>query len=307
MKKYVLIVNPKAGMNRHRLGAADVIPSFEDEDVEIIEKTTLRGGHAVEIAREWAGKCDAIICCGGDGTYNEVVNGIVKSGSETKTPVIYLPCGSTNDFANTLKLPMTPPEAAKLLRRGSTHDIDVGSIDDTQFTYVASFGIGTPLSYSTSQKAKNIIGYPAYIINGFVLHFFPIITSLKPTHMKIETDDGRVFEGNYYLGFISNTLKVSGMFNFDTLGVKLDDGLFEVMLVENINAANIVPLFLKVLKKDFDHDNLTMFKASGLKITSDEPVKWSIDGERYDSDKNCEIKVLHKAIRLVSGESELLG
>ena len=307
MKKYVLIVNPKAGMNRRRLGAADVIPSFEDPDVEIIEKTTLRAGHATEIAMQWAGKCDAIICCGGDGTYNEVVNGLIKSGSEIKTPVIYLPCGSTNDFANTLKLPMTPSDAAGLLRAGSMHDIDVGSIDNTQFTYVASFGIGTALSYSTSQKAKNLIGYPAYIINGFVLHFFPIITNLKATHMKIETDDGRQFEGDYYVGFISNTLKVSGMFNFDTLGVKLDDGLFEVMLVENINAANVVPLFRQVLKKNFDYDNITMFKTSGLKITTPEPVSWSIDGERYDSDKNCEIKVLPRAVRLVSGDSELLG
>lgn len=304
MKKYVLIVNPKAGMNKHRLTAADILPAFSAPDVEIIEKTTLRGGHATEITMEYAGKCDAIIVSGGDGTYNEVLNGMIKSGQ--KTPVVYLPCGSTNDFANTLKLPMKPADAAELLRKGSMHEYDVGQIGDTQFSYVASFGIGTSVSYSTSQKAKNIFGHLAYIVNGFVLNFFPIMTNLKPTHLRFETAEGDVYEDDYFLVFVANTVSVSGIFDLKPFGVKLNDGLFEVMLVRGLTPSNIIPALMRILKKDYSGDNIVIFKTAGLKVIADHPLNWAIDGECFDCGETCEIKVLPKAVTLVSEKTELI-
>lgn len=303
MKNVLMIINPCAGKNSKRINTGDIVKAFRTRDVECFEKTTTCRGDATQIAKKYADSYDAVICCGGDGTYNEVINGMMLSGADV--PLIYIPYGSTNDFANTLGLRGDPEETARMYVDGMINSFDVGKFNDRYFSYVASFGVGTEISYGTSQKVKNIMGHAAYIINGFVVHIIPILAHLKPIHMRIE-HDGEVLDDKFLFGAVSNTNEVSGIFKFDKCGIKMNDGLFEVLLVRNLNVAGVLSAFGKLLRQDYTGDQIMMFKTDSLKITTEEDVPWTLDGEYGGSHKEMEIGVCHNAINVVSPKNRFL-
>ena len=162
--------------------------AFPDGVFDFTIKYTTCQGDAINIARDFAREHDLVICCGGDGTLNETINGLMSAG--VSVPIGYLPMGSTNDLAATLGIPTKLKEAAELIASGHTNGYDVGDCNGHQFSYVACFGPGTKISYSTPQKMKNLLGYNAYMINGFFLHLIPALADVKPRHIKIEYDDG---------------------------------------------------------------------------------------------------------------------
>lgn len=303
MKRVLMIINPRAGKNSKRLDTGEIVKAFQNRDIECFEKTTTCQGDAVRIAEKYSAEYDAIVCCGGDGTYNEVINGMMKAGANI--PIIYLPYGSTNDFANTLGITKDPEKAVEMFLDNMIHRYDVGKFNDKYFSYIASFGIGTEISYNTSQKVKNLIGHAAYIINGFVLHAVPIIANLKAFHAKIEYDGG-VIEDDFYFGAVSNTNEVSGIFRFDKCGIKMNDGLLEVILIKDVKVSNVFPLLHKLLKQDYTGDNFIMFKTDKIKITTDEDVPWTLDGEFGGACKEVEIQDLKEAIQVVSPKGKFL-
>ncbi len=298
-----MIINPRAGKNSKRLNTGEIIKAFRARDIECFEKTTTCCGDAAEIAKKYASAYDAIVCCGGDGTYNEVINGMMQA--ESRSPIIYLPYGSTNDFANTMGITKDPEKAAQMYVDNMINAFDVGKFNDRYFSYIASFGVGTEISYGTSQKVKNLLGHAAYIINGFVLHIIPILANLKPTHMIIE-HDGETTEGDFYFGAIGNTNEISGIFKLDKCNIKMNDGLLEVLLVKDVNIMNIFSIFGKILSQNYTGDNIILFKTSKLKITADREVPWTLDGEYGGAYTEMEIEVQPKAINVVSPESRFL-
>ena len=151
-KKALLIVNPCAGKNRTRSDLGEIINAFPDGVFDFTIKYTTCQGDAVNIARDFAEGHDLVICCGGDGTLNETINGLMSAGANI--PIGYLPMGSTNDLAVTLGIPTKLNEAAELIASGHTNGYDVGDYNGHQFSYVACFGPGTKISYSTPQKIR---------------------------------------------------------------------------------------------------------------------------------------------------------
>lgn len=303
MKNVLMIINPCAGKNSKRLNTGDIVKAFRRHDIECFEKTTTCRGDATEIARKYASSYDVIACCGGDGTYNEVINGVMQSGAQV--PILYLPYGSTNDFANTLGITKDPEEAVQMYVDNMINQFDVGQFNDRYFSYIASFGVGTAISYNTPQSFKNHLGHAAYLINGFVLNLIPILKNLKPVHMKIEYDDG-VLEDDFYFGAISNTNEVSGIFKFDKCDIKMNDGLLEVLLVRGVNVVSAFGMLGKLLKQDYTGDKLIMFKTKSIKITTEQEVPWTLDGEYGGAYTDMDIKVRHKAISVVSPKNKFI-
>ena len=297
MKKVLMIINPCAGKNSKRVNTGDIVRAFRAKNIDCFEKTTTCRGDATEIAKKYAADYDAVVCCGGDGTYNEVVNGMMLAKSSV--PILYLPYGSTNDFANTLGIKKDPAAIAQMYVDNMVNGLDVGSFNDKFFTYVASFGVGTEISYGTSQKVKNKLGHAAYIINGFIVHLIPIVANLHAIPMKIEYDGG-VIEDKFLFGAVSNTNEVSGIFKFDKCGIKMNDGIFEVLLVKNLKVSSIGSVFTKLLRQNYDDDNLIMFKTDKLKITSEEEVPWTLDGEYGGAYTEMDISVCPKAVNVVT-------
>ena len=300
-KKALLICNPCSGTNRKRINAKEIIKKLSSADFDFTIEETKHPRHATEIVTEKGNSHDVILCCGGDGTLNETINGVLQL--DKRVPVGYIPSGSTNDLATTLGIGSGVEPAAKMILSNKTNTYDVGSFQGRYFNYIASFGAATDLSYSTPQKWKNILGHSAYMIHGFIIRLFPMLASFKPTYMKIEYDGG-IIEDNVYYCSISNTTSVAGLAKFD--GVKLNDGVFELLIVKGVKRnIGVLGALIQVINKDYSSDNIVFTKTKHLKITSDKKVPWTLDGEFGGEHGNVDISIVNDAYDIYSDNSEL--
>lgn len=304
-RKYLLIFNPKAGKDKKRPDKEKLAELLNRGGNTTDIVPTTRAGEAADISRDKGADYDAVVCAGGDGTLNETINGILEL--DRAVPVGYIPIGSTNDLAATVGIPSDTEKAAGIVNSGHVNSYDIGEFNEKKFTYVACFGPGTCVSYNTSQKMKNALGYNAYMINGFLFSVIPTLKSVKPKHIRIEYD-GNVLEDDFYFGSVSNSLSVAGMFKFDPDDVRLNDGKFEVMLVRRLKSPfEFFTMLSKIVRRKYDNDKLLYFKAADIRMEFAKPEPWSLDGEFGGEIADVEIRVKEKAVSLCSPENSLFG
>lgn len=294
MKKMIFIVNPRSGKMKIKNSLMDVIEIFNAGGYDVNIFTTLYRGHATEIVSALDEKnTDIIVISGGDGTLNEAITGMLKSGKNI--PLGYIPCGSTNDFAATFGLSSDIKTAAKNILSGTNHTIDVGIFDNSKyFSYIASFGVFTSVSYNTPQSVKNVFGHMAYVLEGM-----KDITKINPYNVKVEAD-GNIYEGKYVFGSVTNTTSVGGIVKLDSSLVKMNDGEFETVLVKmpsNINELSKIIFGLSNSK--FDDKVFEFFKSKNVKLSFEKDIDWSLDGEHEKSGKEVVIENLERAITIV--------
>ena len=222
-KQMLFVYNPKAGKAQIRSNLLDIIDTFVKAGYEVTAYPTQAPGDAVKAVQERRAGYDMVVCSGGDGTLDEVVTGMMKS--EERLPIGYVPAGSTNDFANSLKIPKSMLQAADVVVNGRTFACDVGKFNYNIFIYVAAFGIFTDVSYGTPQDTKNVLGHAAYLIEGVRR-----LPSVRSYPLKI-TCNGEVIEGEFLYGMVTNSHSVGGFRGITGQNVALDDGLFEVTLI----------------------------------------------------------------------------
>ena len=224
MKKLLFIMNPFAGQRRANRYLTDILTLFNRAGYDVTVYMTAGPGDGARMVEEKAADMDLIVCCGGDGTFNETVTGMLRAGADV--PLGYIPAGSTNDFAASLRLPTNVLKAAQLIVEGKPRRYDVGQFGNRYFTYVASFGAFTRASYATAQSVKNALGHTAYLLEGI-----QELSQLKNIHVRLELDGGRVIEDDFLFGAISNSTSVGGILTLDPKQVDMSDGLFELLLV----------------------------------------------------------------------------
>ncbi|MBE6538919.1 MAG: YegS/Rv2252/BmrU family lipid kinase [Ruminococcaceae bacterium] len=292
-KKLLLIINPVAGKMKSKTSLFDIVKVFCDNDFDVTVKLTARRGHGTEIAENEHKNYDLIVCVGGDGTLNEVVRGLVRSGAET--PVGYIPAGSTNDFASSIGLSSSIKQAALNIAKGSPVKLDIGTFKDVYFTYIASFGAFTSTSYSTPQATKNAIGHMAYILEGI-----KGLNTIKPIHVKMEAD-GKVYEGDYIFGGIANSTSVGGIVKLKKELVDMSDGLFEVILIKNPkNIAHLNDIVLALATSEYkNNSSIEYFNASEIKVTTEDKLSWTVDGEYADGSGSFKIKNLKQKLTII--------
>ncbi len=300
-KKALLVINPCAGVDRKRVSPTDIINKLSSANFDIDVERTKCQGDATTIVAEKGNDYDLVLCCGGDGTLNETINGLMTL--ENKATVGYIPSGSTNDLACTLGIPVGVGPATDMILNGKTNGYDIGTFQGRYFNYIASFGVASDLAYTTPQKWKNLFGHQAYVLYGVGIRLFPMLFGFKPTHMKIEYDGG-VIEDDFYFGAISNTVSVAGVFKYDD--IKLNDGYFELLLVRglksNFDAFGIIN---KVIRKDYSGNNIIFTRTKNVKITCDEKVAWTLDGEFGGEHGDVDIEVIHNAYDIYSDNDDL--
>ena len=290
MKKMLFIYNPKAGRGRVRAELADILDIFAAGDYEITIHPTRKNGDAVKIAAEREADYDILVCCGGDGTLDETVRGMMQNDS--RTPLGYIPAGSTNDFGGSLALPKDMVKSAQIIVDGIDKAVDVGLFNNEAFIYVAAFGAFTEVSYSTDQDMKNVIGHSAYILEGI-----KSFTNIRPHHMKIE-HDGEVIEDNFIYGMITNSISVGGIRGITGDNVDLADGLFEINLIKELRTPIEFQQLLGALaigRYDLT-DRIVSFTSGHITLTSDEEVAWTLDGEDGGKHNKVEIVNVNRAI-----------
>ena len=292
MKKLLLLMNPFAGTRKANRVLADVLLLFNNRGYDVTVHMTAGPGDGAKAVQARAAEMDLIVVAGGDGTFNEAITGLLRSGVDC--PLGYIPCGSTNDFANSLHLPLDVLSAAEAIMDGEPVSYDVGRFGDRYFSYVASFGAFTRTSYATSQSVKNMLGHLAYVLAG-VKEIFQI----PKAHVAVETDDGS-FEGEYIFGAVSNSTSVGGILTLDPKLVDMRDGKFELMLVRPPkDALELLNLIQALMAQRYVSPMLTFRTVSRLTVRPDPTMAWTLDGEKADGSPEIEIENLHNAIRLV--------
>jgi YegS/Rv2252/BmrU family lipid kinase len=297
MRKLLFLVNPNAGQRRVNKSLTDIIGIFNEGGYEVTVFLTNGPGSGTQIVQERAADYDLVVCAGGDGTLNETITGVLRAGADC--PVGYIPCGSTNDFASTLKLSTDVVQAAKDIMMGAPVEYDVGRWGDRYFVYIASFGAFTRVSYSTPQNLKNALGHLAYVLSG--IQELPQIRNIP---MALELD-GQVLDGEYLFGAVSNSTSVGGVFTLDASQVDLRDGKFEVILVRMPrDMAELTQCATALQNHTYDCAAITFRSASRLRVHQDPALLWTLDGERAEGADVVEIENLHRAVRLVHRQEE---
>ena len=296
-KKNLIIMNPFSGKREANKYLTDIIDIFTKGGYMTAILTTTERGDGTVYASRYAGEFDLITCIGGDGTFNEVVAGLLDSGE--RVPVGYIPAGSTNDFANSLKLSTNILKATEDIVKGRLKTLDIGSFNGRKFSYVASFGAFTQTSYSTPQSVKNMLGHLAYILEGATS-----LTSIKPQHLKIEAN-GMPYEDDYIFGAISNSTSLAGILTLDPQYVDMNDGLFELLLVRSPkNPIELAEIVYMLTTQNYESNKITFVNADSFTIYADENMDWSLDGEYQEGCERIEIENLHNAIDIVVNDKE---
>lgn len=272
-KKVLFIVNPKSGKGSIRSKLLDIVDIFVKAEFDLTLYISQSAGDARAKAKEVEGRYELVICSGGDGTLDEVISGMMEC--EKRSAIGYIPCGSTNDFAHSLKIPTSMTKAAEHIAAWKEFPCDIGRFNDDYFVYIAAFGLFTDVSYETSQDVKNVLGHLAYILEGMKK-----LTEIKSYPMKVESEEMTV-EGNFLFGMVTNSISVGGFRNITGKHVHLDDGVFEVTLIktpQNILELNEI-IQAVIAGKSENNKYFYQFRSKAVKFISGDPVAWTLDGE----------------------------
>lgn len=297
MKRMLFIYNPRAGKGLLKPKLSDIIDIFVKAGYEVTVYPTQAYRDAYKkILGYNAEEYDLVVCSGGDGTIDEVVTGMMHRSA--RTPVGYIPTGTTNDFANSLHIPKGLLKAADNAVNGELFPCDVGKFNDDIFVYVAAFGIFTDVSYETKQEVKNILGHLAYVLEGTKRLFNVPSYGIKVEH------DGEVIEDEFIFGMVTNSRSVGGFRSMIGKQVVFDDGLFEVTLIRKpANPIALQEIIAALLIEQVDTKHMYTFKTGHITFESLEEIPWTLDGEFGGEHDEVVIDNLNKQLEImVPGE-----
>lgn len=292
MKKVLIILNPCAGTRQANKYFVEILQVFAQAGFLTTVAVTQKQGDGTDFVIDQGKYFDMIVAIGGDGTFNEVMDGVLRSGLDVK--IGYIPAGSTNDFGSSLGLTKDIVASAQSIVDGSIHHLDVGSFNGRYFSYVASFGAFTQTSYNAPQNLKNTLGHLAYVLEG--IKDLPSIKPLKLTvHSEYET-----YDGEFLFGAICNSTSVAGILTLSEKVVDMTDGKFEVMLIKKPN--NVIELnqmLVALATQNLTNSPMiTFFSASSVEITADPDMPWTLDGEYQEGCEHIKIQNHHGAIKV---------
>lgn len=295
--KLLLIMNPRSGMMLAPKFLSELVGRFSKAGYMTQILMTEKRGDARDFAAEFGGDVDIVAVSGGDGTLNEVIDGMLTAGHKTR--IGYIPSGSTNDFANSIGLPESIYDCTDIIIEGRADTFDIGSFNGRYFSYIASFGAFTSTSYSVPQNIKNMLGHTAYILGGI-----KDIMSIRPIHARITTDRGTPdeyqCEGDFLFGAVCNSRSVAGILTLPADEVDMNDGLMEVFLIRmprDLIALNEIGF--NMLNGNLHSSQIEFFSARNVDVEIDPGTHWTLDGEYEEGSDICRIETIESAIRLI--------
>ena len=297
MDKLLFIYNPHAGKGQARSKLSAMIDTFTRNGNLVTAYPTQGPGDATRAARELAPGFDRVAVSGGDGTLHEVITGLMDLPQSSRPPIGYIPAGTTNDFARNLSLPRGVEKMATLAAAGEPRPVDVGRLGERYFIYVAAFGAFTDVAYKTPQQSKNALGHLAYVLQGA-----SELANVKSYHLTIDHDGGQL-EGDYLYGMFCNTVSVGGIIGLPSDQVALDDGLLEAVLVKMpLSVPDFNAAILALATQEYTEESgVTVLHSSHFRITCDEAVPFTLDGEFGGEHTQAQVEAVHTPISIVYG------
>ena len=297
-KKCVLICNPNSGKDNKKRLVSEFIKILGFNEYETYVKFTKYSGHAKKIVKELK-HCDLVISLGGDGTFNEVVSGNLLR--EKKLLLAHIPLGTTNDIGAMFGMGKDPIENLKLVLNGVVRQVDICTLNNHPFVYVAGIGKFINIAYDTPREMKKKLGYFAYLING--LKSFKDKTKLFEVSYEV---NGEKYIGLYSFLLICNASRMGGIEMLED--VKMNDGKFEVLLSNISSKKDIIKSLLMVGMSDITKvPGFYYYKTDNLKINlKKKPYKhWCLDGEELEDESlDYEIKIV-KDIDMLIPDKEI--
>jgi len=289
LKKTILIYNPKSGNQKFEDKLDFVIQTLKEKYDEVLVCRTKYPGHATEFASKACEEgYELLVIVGGDGTFNECVNGMMQY---EKRPVIgYIPAGTCCDIGMSLGLTKNVEKALTNILENPTAKMDVVRTNDRYFCYVSGNGAFIDISYVTDSELKKRIGYLAYLIKGAEEIF-----TIPKMKMKIRHDNGDE-RGRYSLMLIINSKRVAGINMI--YKPTLDDGLVDVVLYKSFPPFNSIIYAVSMILPFWSTSLIRRFKSSKLEIKTNTKTRWNIDGESGGTG-NQYIEVCQKAIEII--------
>ncbi|MBQ6365225.1 MAG: diacylglycerol kinase family lipid kinase [Oscillospiraceae bacterium] len=293
-KKMMIIINPVAGRGGYALNFGEAMRVLSHGGYTPTLFFTENRKDATRFARENASDYDIVTCIGGDGTLSEVLAGLMEVPNPP--PIGYIPMGTANDVATTLRLPKNDTVGAvKMILNGEAHPYDVGGFGkDKYFAYIAGFGAFTNVSYSTPQDQKAALGHLAYVLQGMAE-----LPNIEPIHTRVEFDDGTI-ETDLIYGSMSNSTSVAGIVKFKDSMVSLGDGFSELVLVKDPkDVGGFGDIISSVLSGRFDGDKLIILHTKKARFLFDRPVAWTRDGEDGGMHQEVTLVNYHRPVQMI--------
>ena len=293
MQNLLLIINPCAGQKKAKKLLVEIIDILNRAGFEVITYITSGPGDAENACIRYADQVSRVVCCGGDGTFNETVSGVLKSGKDI--PIGYIPAGSTNDFASSLHLSNDILQATRDIVKGQPKRLDIGLFGSRYFSYVASFGAFTRTSYTTSQSLKNALGHTAYVLNGI-----QELSQIRSHPLRFTLSDGSIIEGRFLFGAISNSTSLGGVLTLTPDRVDMADGKLELLLIRAPKDLFELGECVRALQqKTYNCEMITFLSTDSVSISAPEDLCWTIDGEQESGHTQTSVSCLHHAIQVI--------
>jgi len=301
-KRARIIYNPTSGREAIRRDLVDILNVYEQVGYETSAFATTAEANSArnEATRAAEDGFELIVAAGGDGTINEVVNGI--AGLKNPPMLAVIPAGTTNDYARALHIPRDSPlEAAEVILKGRAARMDIGQANDNYFVNIAAGGSLSELTYSVPSKQKSMYGYLAYVLKAAEM-----LPQVQPMDLEVEYEGGS-YRGPASMFFLALTNSVGG---FEQLvpDAQLDDGNFTLLVVKTTKLNELLMLVKEAMQgKHVDDENLLYVKSSQIKVTplpeNTVPVRINLDGE-YGGDAPMTF-INHRALlTMVTGVDE---
>ncbi len=292
-KKLLIIANPKSGKAKVKTYLLQIVEIFSNAGYEVtVYPTKCRGDATIKAASLKQDEYDRIVVCGGDGTLNEVISGVMQTG--IKCTFGYIPLGTLNEWSSGLKISRNALQAARDIVDGKEIDLDIGQFNDKHFTYTASFGAFTDASYSANQAVKNVLGQAAYFFQGI-----KSLAHIKSLHLKFESEEKEI-EGDFIFGAVSNSMSVGGIVKFKDSIVNLNDGLFEVLLIKRPKSIIQFNHILDgILRKDLNRKEIEFFHTKKITVIGSKNIPWTLDGEYAEGQDELTLTNIPSAIHLI--------
>ncbi|MDE0564040.1 diacylglycerol/lipid kinase family protein [Exiguobacterium sp. B2(2022)] len=286
----LIISNPKSGTSETMLG--EVLGTIESLYEEIIIKKTREIGDALRFAKE-SGLFDHLIVIGGDGTLNEVVNGLMTLELEERPTVGIIPAGTCNDFARALELPIQPTQAASIIKSNHEQHVDVIQVDQMYALNFVGVGLIADTSRQIDPDEKESLGSIGYFL-ATIRQF----READPFQIRLRREDELLYEGDVSFLYVGNGSYLG------TVPTKLEtqsfsDGMLEVVHSSSIGFPMIRQLLAQQLGLDQKSEEWNHFQTSHVEVELNEPQVIDIDGEHFETD-HLSIQIRERALMFLT-------
>ena len=293
-----LILNPAAGRDeagtlaetinarlRERYGALEIVMTVAAGDGELAARRAVEDG------------CEHLLVGGGDGTLNEVLNGVaaVRGGLDRATLGV-IPLGTGNDFAQALGIPTDLEPALDVLLQGRTVTVDAGRVNGRLFVNVSAGGFIAAVSEAVTPRMKSLAGQLAYLVGGA-----QALVEFDPVPLTLTAQPGNVrISSNIYAFAVCNSRLIGGGRLIAPHAV-VDDGLLDLCLIGGMPTIEFVALLRRVSSGEHvDDERVHYFQISHASLDFESPIGLNTDGEVLEA-RRCDYDVMPRAVRFLAG------